>query len=293
MLKKSKKQKTRILFAYDGSKCSDAALQDLKNAGFPRETEILIMSVVDSEVSTTKQVSLESQRMQTIKIAEAQTLVQKAEKRIKKDFPRWKIKTEIPIGSPASIIVQKADEWKVDLIVLGSHGRTAFGRMRWGSVSQSVATHAHCSVRISRPRRKTGILKILVGLDGSKHSKTTVQKIILRTWPPKTEIQALAVFDPALSTGVVIDADGEYRYQWLTKIVKSAAKELTAAGLQATGIVRGGNPRQVLVHKAKKWGVDCIFVGAKGHSPIERILFGSVSSAVAMRAHCSVEIVRR
>ncbi|MCB9771565.1 MAG: universal stress protein [Candidatus Omnitrophica bacterium] len=292
MLKKSRKHKIRILFAYDGSKCSDAALQDLQNTGFPRETEILILSVVDSELSPNEQVSAESQKRQMIKIAEAQALVQKAEKRIKKEFPRWKIKTEIAVGSPASMIVQKADEWKVDLIVLGSHGRTAFGRMRWGSVSQSVATHAHCSVRISRPRSKKGILKILVGLDGSRHSKKTVQKIVLRTWPSKTEIQALAVFDPALSTGVVIDPGGEYRYQWLTKIVKSAEKEFIAAGLQATGVVRGGDPRQVIVHKAKKWGVDCIFVGAKGHSQIERILFGSVSSAVAMRANCSVEIVR-
>ncbi len=283
----------RILIAYDGSECSDAALEDLTRAGLPSKTEALILSVTDVWSPEESVDITHGEHIANI-AKETRVFVQKAVKKIQSNFPNWKVRTDTPVGSPASIIIQRAKEWKADLIVIGSHGRSALGRIRWGSVSQSVATHAHCSVRISRGRQKSGLqdVKIIVGIDGSRHSKITLKKVASRTWPKKNEIRVLAIFDPSLSTGVVIDRDAEYRYQWLTKIVNSAEKQLKGAGLHASGMVRGGDPKQVLVRKAKKWGVDCIFVGAKGHSPIKQLLFGSVSTAVAMRAHCSVEIVR-
>lgn len=285
----------KILIAYDGSECSDAALEDLTRAGLPRKADVLILSVTDVWLPEANGNITRGQGEHISKIVKAaRAFVQKAVKKIRSNFPHWKVQTDTPVGSPASMIIQKAKEWNADLIVIGSHGRSALGRMRWGSVSQSVATHAHCSVRISRGRRKSGVqdVKIIVGIDGSLHSKITLKSVASRIWPDESEIRVLAVFDPSLSTGVVIDRDAEYRYQWLTKIVNSAEKQLKEAGLHATGLVRGGDPKQVLVRKAKKWGADCVFVGAKGLSPIKHLLFGSVATAVAMRAHCSVEIVR-
>ena len=70
-------------------------------------------------------------------------------------------------------------------------------------------------------------------------------------------------------------------------------RELREAGLAAEPFVVEGDPKRVLLHEAERWGADCIFVGAKGHSRRERFLLGSVSAAVAARARCSVEIVRR
>jgi nucleotide-binding universal stress UspA family protein len=43
-----------------------------------------------------------------------------------------------------------ADLWNADLIVVGSHGRRGFDRYVMGSVSESVALHAHCSVEVVR-----------------------------------------------------------------------------------------------------------------------------------------------
>lgn len=50
---------------------------------------------------------------------------------------------------------------------------------------------------------------------------------------------------------------------------------------------------QEKLNDADTWGADCIFVGAKGTRGIDRLLLGSVSSAVAARARCSVEVVRK
>jgi nucleotide-binding universal stress UspA family protein len=52
-------------------------------------------------------------------------------------------------------ILDIASEWQADLIVIGSHGRKGLSRFLLGSVAESVARHARCSVWIVRtPRRR-------------------------------------------------------------------------------------------------------------------------------------------
>ena len=51
-------------------------------------------------------------------------------------------------GLPAREIVELAKEKDVDLIVMGTHGRTGLGRMLMGSVAEAVVRHAPCPVFI-------------------------------------------------------------------------------------------------------------------------------------------------
>ena len=60
------------------------------------------------------------------------------------------VSTEIINGVPKEVIVAEAERWEADLIVLGSHGHRALRRFLFGSVSQAVLSHAHCSVEIVR-----------------------------------------------------------------------------------------------------------------------------------------------
>jgi nucleotide-binding universal stress UspA family protein len=62
--------------------------------------------------------------------------------------------------------------------------------------------------------------------------------------------------------------------------------------IEASVVVADCGPKQLLVQQADQWRADCIFVGARGLSRLERLLLGSVSSAVAARARCAVEVVR-
>ena len=55
-----------------------------------------------------------------------------------------------PVGDARVLLLDLAKEWNADLIVLGSHGRRGMDRMLMGSVSESVAIHAHCSVDVIR-----------------------------------------------------------------------------------------------------------------------------------------------
>ena len=50
------------------------------------------------------------------------------------------------------MILDVAEEWGADLIVVGSHGYRALKRFLLGSVSHSVVSHAKCSVEVVRCR---------------------------------------------------------------------------------------------------------------------------------------------
>jgi nucleotide-binding universal stress UspA family protein len=63
---------------------------------------------------------------------------------------KFNVTPELVEGDPKSQIIDIAHEWRADMIVLGSHGRTGINRFLMGSVSQGVVRHAHCSVEIIR-----------------------------------------------------------------------------------------------------------------------------------------------
>jgi nucleotide-binding universal stress UspA family protein len=60
--------------------------------------------------------------------------------------------TELEIGDVRVSILDTATEWHADLIVIGSHGRKGIESFFLGSVTESVARHAKCSVEIVRTR---------------------------------------------------------------------------------------------------------------------------------------------
>jgi nucleotide-binding universal stress UspA family protein len=68
------------------------------------------------------------------------------------------ISSEIIEGSPKRVILDEAERWNADLIVVGSHGYGILDRLLLGSVSQALALHAPCSVEIvrSRPENESG-----------------------------------------------------------------------------------------------------------------------------------------
>jgi nucleotide-binding universal stress UspA family protein len=60
--------------------------------------------------------------------------------------------TLTPEGHPAEEIVEAAEAWPADLIVIGSHGRGGLGRVLLGSVAEAVMRHAPCPVLVVRSK---------------------------------------------------------------------------------------------------------------------------------------------
>lgn len=313
--------KMKILIAYDGSPCADAALDDLQRAGLPRSgVEVHLISVaevwlpppppssyevVEAAREAQSPADLQKRYAQASQEAEqARALSLRAEQRLRQNFPEWKISSEATTGSPAWEIILKADQWKPDLTVVGSHGRSALGQFVLGSVSQKILTEAHCSVRVARGRVEVedSPLRIIVGVDGSPGSEAAVHAVAARQWPLKSAVRVIIVEDPLVpsmigslipSVAKWIEESNEGEVDWMRKMADRAMQTLRSAELIVSSSVMPGDPKRVLVEEAEKWGADSIFVGSTGFSNrFERFMLGSVSAAVAARADCSVEVVR-
>lgn len=66
-------------------------------------------------------------------------------------YKSLKVVRELRSGSPITNILQYADEKKVDLIVMGTHGRHGFSHLLLGSVAENVVRRAKCPVLTIRP----------------------------------------------------------------------------------------------------------------------------------------------
>jgi len=307
----------KVLIGYDGSSFADAAIDDLQRAGLPADTEALVLSVADvwpamppmyreamvpgpSELSFA--VTDAARQMTQAAQEEAAALAKKARARVTGLFPGWSVTCETVADSPASAITERAEQWGADLILIGSHGRGAMSRLFFGSISSKVLRYAHCSVRIGRhiEHRQPGALRILLGLDTSEGAAAALGAVAQRRWPQDAIVRIVTAVDVRLATAIpVLEAPvGEAAYVstdetgWLRDVQKQAAEELRHTGLAVTTELRDGDPKHVLLTEAEQWHADCIFLGAKGISRIERFLLGSVSSSIASRAHCSVEVIR-
>ncbi|HLO00002.1 MAG TPA: universal stress protein [Pyrinomonadaceae bacterium] len=310
----------KLLIAYDGSECAEAALDDLTHAGLPNKGEALVMTVAEVwlpppppsaeeilEMATVAKgpLGLERKYMAGSKaVVEAGAMAEKAATRFSSLFPAWKVKHEAVWGSPTWELFSRAEEFKADLIAVGSHGRSALGRLFLGSISQWLLNEARCSVRVARGKldEPDFPVRLLLGLDGSRKANAALEQIAARNWPAKSEVRVVLVDQPLEITyvgGVAapvrrsVAAFNKKEQQKSQRLVNAAAKKLKDAGLRTMAEVVSGDPKRVLVQIAEEWRADCIFLGATGvGNRLERFLLGSTAGAVAARAHCSVEIVR-
>jgi nucleotide-binding universal stress UspA family protein len=284
----------KILVAYDGSECADAALDDLRRAGLPSDAQIKVLSVVENWLPPPSGLEI----IEHIdRDQEYLALARRGGIRLVSMEPGWDVKSESGAGSPATVIIEKADEWGADLIIVGSHGRTALGQFFFGSVSQKVLHEARRSVRVARGRieEPDTPVRLIIGVDGSKGAEAAVEAVAGRKWPAGSEARIVNATwaAPQLTShrmvGPIITWINEEKAR-VKKIIDEAVGKLSAAGLKADVVVKEDEPKRLLVAEAESWGADCIFVGARGMGRIDRFLLGSVSSAVAARAHCSVEV---
>jgi nucleotide-binding universal stress UspA family protein len=215
-------------------------------------------------------------------------------------------------GPPRHAISTYAEEWKADFIFAGSHGHSAIGRFLLGSVAQGILRKAHCSVEIVRARPggppvSSQPMKILVATDGSEFSLAAARSIANRPWPEGTvfqvlSVQELVVFDTSMA-GYPLSAI--YPARLLEELMTDArartvaAEEsirqiLSPAGLKILEPQPGqiGDPRTIILDTAQVWPADLIVLGSHGRTGLDRMLMGSVSEAVAIHAHCSVEVIR-
>lgn len=308
----------KILIGYDGSEHGETILADLDRAGLPENTEASVLTVADvREIPTppflTERLSSQiegffdasdpdiSSHMDKY-LENARSDARGFVRKIEKSFPNWRVSTDAAIGKPAGELIKKSDQLKPDLLLVGSHDRSAIGRFFLGSVSHKVLNEAGCSVRISRRKNEENAgNRVLLAVDGSANAEAAVKIVAERVWTEDTEIRLVAVDDPFTrpEPGYVNwnhkedrPIDNEKSQQWVETVIGIPTQILKTAGLDVSHKIIWGDSANMILQEAKAWKADAIFLGARGVGRVKRFLLGSVSSRVASHAECSVEIVK-
>ncbi|MGD0301665.1 MAG: universal stress protein [Bryobacteraceae bacterium] len=146
----------RVLLATDGSECSEVATRSIAERPWPAGSEVHILSVVELSVPLFRipyppyfdSHAMEELRAQAMQRTEE--VVMAAEKIITDAGLTETATVAVPSATPKELILEEAQRWGADIIVMGSHGRRGINRFLLGSVSEAVAAHAHCSVEIIR-----------------------------------------------------------------------------------------------------------------------------------------------
>lgn len=306
----------KVLLAVDGSEYSLAAVEEAARMVWPKDAELKVFSVAEMPTPVIAgPLPMPSNYFAEWEKALEEQAVTNSTRALSHYFEKGGAQTNVTAkstkGDPKEAIVDEAERWGADLIVIGTHGYSAFERIWLGSVSRSVASHAHCSVRIARRKKEQPAAgapyRIVLAVDGSECGNLAVEEVADRQWPAGTEVHVISAihltFQPTPETWSLPDSYYSQIEKAATdqadEAVRFAIERLKASNasretpLAIDGESRIGHAEDVVISLAGEVGADLVVLGSHGYKGFKKFLLGSVSQAVAWHAPCSVEVVRR
>jgi nucleotide-binding universal stress UspA family protein len=203
-------------------------------------------------------------------------------------------------------ILVHAERLRVDLVVMGTHGRSGFQRLMLGSVTEKVLRKARppvltvpCSIPDVVPAGRGPFERILCAIDFSECSMAALRYASSIAEEARAQLLAVHVvelappaYDPLV--GPPIDLPG-YRQACETASRERLRNVIPISLRKATGLeemVVSGKPHHEILRIAEQWRSDLIVLGVHGRTVVDRVLFGSTVEPVVRRALCPVLTVR-
>ena len=189
-------------------------------------------------------------------------------------------------GKPALEIVRVAEEERVSLIAMGSHGHGFVRGMLLGSVTHDVVRYAKVPVLVL----KLDLVKHLAETDCDFVCQHIFRRVLLQTDFSERAADALYLVKNMRSTGLkdvillhVLEEDNDCEEEQSEPQLERIRAELQFFGFDVTTMVANGSPAKVIDQVALEQDVSLIVVGAKGRSAAADVLLGSVSDEVVCR----------
>lgn len=137
---------TRILAPTDFSPAAESALRWAAMLGEVFKAEVILLHVLDLTLGALAGLSPELAAFPAVEELAERVRAETAEQmsRLAKRYPE--ARTLIREGSPRPVILDVAAEERVDLIVMGTHGRTGLAHVFFGSVAEHVVRHSNIPV---------------------------------------------------------------------------------------------------------------------------------------------------
>jgi nucleotide-binding universal stress UspA family protein len=140
----------RILLAVDGSRYLADVVDALISRPWPEGSSVRVLSAVEPE----QIVSVESRKAQQRPMKATEELVEFVAASLASHG--FRVGTVVKPGDPREVIVNEAENWQAHLIVMGAYGHSGVRNWQLGSVAESVANHARCSVELIRKTKDAG-----------------------------------------------------------------------------------------------------------------------------------------
>lgn len=203
--------------------------------------------------------------------------------------------------APAHSILNEAETANVDLIVLGARGHSTIGRILLGSVSDTVATHAPCSVLVVRTDAEDATadepIRMTLAYDRSSGSQRAVHDVKHFQWGSDASAHVLSIvpvtnfFGPEYLVGI------EENYQEQADMARIQAEQLVGELSPMipqvdAQVARGEHVGEAILLAAEENRSNLIVVGNSGHGMLSELILGSTSKYVLRHAPCSVWIAR-
>ena len=271
-----------ILFPYDGS---DGAAEVLRHAGelagaFDATVHLLFVAETASDTVTV----VETQVVDGL-VEKGEETLERAEKVLRSLGVEYE--SEVVQGNPAPTIVDYAEHYDLDLIVIPTHGRDGLSRYLVGSVAEKVVRLASVPVLTTRMRPDEELTfpyeHVLLATDGSAGADRAVDHGLSLAAELDATVHALSVVDDGtLAAAVRSDDEAD------AAATEAVARLVSAAADRAvTDVVRRverGSPFESIRDYIEANDVDVVVMGTTGRRGTERILLGSVAEKTVRSA---------
>lgn len=294
----------RILLATDGSEQANVARDLAASMSWPEGSLARVIAVVERPVGVIPTPwlapgpgnlrELHERVVESISAALNETETQLTGKGLG-------VETVMREGRAASAIVDEAQAFGAELIIVGSRGHGPIGTILLGSTSAEVVDHAPCPVLVAR---RSTLGDVLVADDGSATAERALAAIEALSVLAGAPVKVLSVAEvsgpwiigvaPTMYDDVLAAyaADVGAARDQADTIARAGAERLMKAGHRAEAIVAEGDAAHRILETADAQGSGLIVLGSRGRTGLVRALLGSVARNVLLHADASVMIVR-
>lgn len=215
--------------------------------------------------------------------------------RLARTHLREPVETAVEHGIPSEVIVEYAATHDIDLIVMGTRGRSGLERLLLGSVAENVLRTAGVPIVLVPP--SADIIEIgdgayddlLLPTDGSEGARHAVELGLSLASVYGSTIHALYSVDTSrFSVGEAVAEIYEALEQSGQDALETVRQQANAADVSVVATLATGPAGRAILSYGDEHDIDMIVMGTHGRSSLERYLIGSVTEYVVRRADVPV-----
>jgi nucleotide-binding universal stress UspA family protein len=283
----------RVLVATDGSDQARAAVTTTLHFPWPAHTQVRVV--------VSRRTRAEHRRSILLAALDrgAKAAAERARRTLSRRWPA--VEAVLVDKEPVDAILDAAERFGADAIVLGWRGHGAIRRVLMGSVSRGVVRGAKCAVLVVR--RAVRARRIVVGLDGSAMSKRAVAfvgslaapaggRVVLVTAVERMAVPSQALVPGARAVAREVKRTNVRRGRAAMRELNRAAAQLQRAGWSTRTALTSGEPLRDLLRAVASARPQLLVVGARGTSGVRHLLLGSVAAGALNRSPVPVLIAR-